>query len=170
MIVHQKRYKNKGPNLFAAVIGLDLMATKLVRPPVPSSHVVNPIPRLTKSMRTHRPVSATHSSSRRRSIFGEFPSGSRPSYAIKVAEQSSGLVGDDQDIMAKEEENRTVANVKADLYQAVQGNLNSPIHSSFGFEEMKKIEYEFDLNVLTKALIGGFSDFHLRRNLRLKLW
>ena len=104
------------------------MATKLVQPPVPASHVAPPIPRLTKMMRAHRPVSATHSGSRRRSVLGEFPSGSRPFYAIRVAEQSPGLVGDDQDIVVKEEEeegassdDRTIANVKADLYQAVQG-------------------------------------------------
>ena len=108
------------------------MATKLVQPPISASHVVNPIPRLTKAIRTTRPFSPTHSRSRRSSIVGEFPSGSsRPSFAIRVAEQSSGLVGDDQDITLKEEEeeeeaegaseDRTIANVKADLYQAIQG-------------------------------------------------
>lgn len=118
------------------------MATKLVQPPVPASHVAPPIPRLTKMMRAHRPVSATHSGSRRRSIFGEFPSGSRPFYAIRVAEQSPGLVGDDQDIVVKEEEeedeqegassdDRTIANVKADLYQAVQGIPTSILNLLF---------------------------------------
>ncbi|WJZ86393.1 hypothetical protein VitviT2T_005852 [Vitis vinifera] len=125
------------------------MATKLVQPPVPASHVAPPIPRLTKMMRAHRPVSATHSGSRRRSIFGEFPSGSRPFYAIRVAEQSPGLVGDDQDIVVKEEEeedeqegassdDRTIANVKADLYQAVQG-INRGV---FGVPSAKKSEIE----------------------------
>lgn len=114
------------------------MATKLVQPPVPASHVAPPIPRLTKMMRAHRPVSATHSGSRRRSVLGEFPSGSRPFYAIRVAEQSPGLVGDDQDIVVKEEEeegassdDRTIANVKADLYQAVQGIPTSILNLLF---------------------------------------
>ncbi|RVW85730.1 putative plastid-lipid-associated protein 7, chloroplastic [Vitis vinifera] len=73
------------------------------------------------------------------------PSGSRPFYAIRVAEQSPGLVGDDQDIVVKEEEeegassdDRTIANVKADLYQAVQG-INRGV---FGVPSAKKSEIE----------------------------
>lgn len=111
------------------------MATKLVQPPVPASHVIPPVYRLTEVMRTHRSVTPTYSRPRQRSIFGEFPSGSKHFYSsIRVAERSTGLVGYDQDVIAKEEQEeeeedkqegasdvRTITNVKADLYQAVEG-------------------------------------------------
>lgn len=126
------------------------MATKLVQPPVPASHVFPPIPRLAEMMRTQRLVTATHSISRswRSSIFGEFPSGSRPFYAIRVAEQGAGLVGDDQDVIVKKEEeegasnDRTIPKVKADLYQAVQGIPTSILNlaSIFFYTDEMKIE------------------------------
>lgn len=103
------------------------MANKLVQPPIPSFHVVPAIPRITKM----REIPATHSWCNITSS-----SGFRPSYTIKVAEHSSNVVGDDKDTEEDEEQSklRTVAQVKADLFEAVQG-INRGI---FGVPSAKK--------------------------------
>lgn len=90
------------------------MATKLLHPPIPASQLVPQIPSFTKMMRADvRALSATHSRNHKttpRSI-GDYPSGFRP---IRVADQSSGLIG-------RTEEQET-AEIKAELYEAIQGN------------------------------------------------
>lgn len=90
------------------------MANKLVHPPIPSFHVVPARPRITKM----REIPATHSWC---NISNS--SGFRPSYTIKVAEHSSNVVGDGKDTEEDEEQSnlRTVAQVKADLFEATQG-------------------------------------------------
>ncbi|TXG60552.1 hypothetical protein EZV62_015125 [Acer yangbiense] len=103
------------------------MATKLVRPPVPPQHVVPPttgVPQIL--ITTHRLIPATHHHPWTQSTrFGDWPSRFRSSYTTKVAERSSGLVGDSKEI-------------KADLYQIVQG-INRGI---FGVPSTKKSEIE----------------------------
>ncbi|KAK0608842.1 hypothetical protein LWI29_036805 [Acer saccharum] len=103
------------------------MATKLVRPPVPPQHVVPPttgVPQIL--ITTHRLIPATHHHPWTQSTrFGDWPSRFRSSYTTKVAERSSGLVGDNKEI-------------KADLYQIVQG-INRGI---FGVPSTKKSEIE----------------------------
>ncbi|KAA8531009.1 hypothetical protein F0562_005701 [Nyssa sinensis] len=105
------------------------MATKLVQHPITASQVVPPpIPNVIKIMRTHRAFSATHP--RKQSArFGDYPSGFKP---IKVAEQSSGVLG------SPEQEKEQPAQIKALLYEAVQG-INRGI---FGVPSAKKSEIE----------------------------
>ncbi|KAK3024941.1 hypothetical protein RJ639_042945 [Escallonia herrerae] len=105
------------------------MATKLVQPPIPAPHLAPPSPNISKMMKTHRTLSATHHR------FGHYPSGFRPISTVKVAEESSGLIEDNPDI-AREESR--VEQIKADLYEALQG-INRGI---FGVPSAKKSEIE----------------------------
>ncbi|XP_024924582.2 fibrillin-5, chloroplastic isoform X2 [Ziziphus jujuba] len=97
------------------------MATILVQPPFPASHIIPP-----NMMKTPRLVPTIHP---RTSItrFGEFPFGSMPIYITRVTEQSSGLVGDE-----------TFTHIKSELYQALEG-INRGI---FGVPSAKKTEIE----------------------------
>ncbi|KAK9272890.1 hypothetical protein L1049_003269 [Liquidambar formosana] len=116
------------------------MAAKLVQPPIPTSHVVPLITRTSKTMRSYRRVLATHPWTKS-TRFGECPSGFRPFSTIKVAEQSSGILGDDKEIEEQNEEPSdysTVSQIKTDLYHALQG-INRGI---FGVPSAKKSEIE----------------------------
>jgi hypothetical protein len=66
-------------------------------------------------IKTQRFLPATHPWTKS-TIFGNFPSGFTPIYTTKVTEQSSGngIVGDE-----------TLAQIKTELYQAVQGMPNT---------------------------------------------
>ena len=88
------------------------MATKLVQQPIPASHVILQKPRNTKMIKTHRLLLATHPRTKS-TILGECTSGFRPIYTTKVAEQSSGIVGDE-----------TLAQIKTELSLALQGMPN----------------------------------------------
>ncbi|KAK3032199.1 hypothetical protein RJ639_035911 [Escallonia herrerae] len=105
------------------------MATKLVQPPIPAPHLAPPSPNMSKMMKTPRALSATHHR------FGHYPSGYRPVSTVKVAEESCGLIEDNPDI-AREESR--VEQIKADLYEALQG-INRGI---FGVPSAKKSEIE----------------------------
>ncbi|KAF3440529.1 hypothetical protein FNV43_RR18813 [Rhamnella rubrinervis] len=94
------------------------MATMLVQPPFPASHVI--------PLRTSRLVPPKHSRTKT-TRFGDSPSGSTSIYTIRVAEQSSGLVGND-----------TLVYTKAELYQTLEG-INRGI---FGAPSAKKSEIE----------------------------
>ncbi|GMY12312.1 probable plastid-lipid-associated protein 7, chloroplastic [Fagus crenata] len=98
------------------------MATKLVQQPIPASRVILQKPRNTKMIKTHRLLLATHPRTKS-TIFGECTSGFRPIYTTKVAEQSSGIVGDE-----------TLAQIKTELSLALQG-VNRGI---FGIPSAKK--------------------------------
>lgn len=80
------------------------MASILVQPPFPASHVIPP-----NMIKTTRLVPTKHPRPRT-TKFGEYPFGSMPIYITRVAEQSSSLVGDD-----------TFTHVKTELYQALKG-------------------------------------------------
>ncbi|EEF40174.1 fibrillin-5, chloroplastic [Ricinus communis] len=106
------------------------MATKLVQP---ASQVIPAIPRITKIHTTaYRSLLATHPWTRD-AKFGE---GFVPIHITKVAEQTSGLVGDNKDIEENGKNNRTVSQIKEDLYHALQGT-NRGI---FGVKSEKKSE------------------------------
>lgn len=85
------------------------MAIKLVQPPVPAQHVFPPrtrIPQMIRLIPTTRPWTQT--------------TRFRSTYATKVAEQSSGLIGGNKEIQ-EQAVPRTPTQIKADLYQVVQG-------------------------------------------------
>lgn len=103
------------------------MATKLLRPPIQASPVISPKPRATKTIETQRFLPATQYPWTKITIFGEYPSGFRSIFTTKVAEQSSGIVGDE-----------TLSQIKTELYTAVQG-VNRGI---FGMPSAKKSEIE----------------------------
>ncbi|KAF8377164.1 hypothetical protein HHK36_030537 [Tetracentron sinense] len=113
------------------------MATELIQPPIPTCHVVPGTPKIRKVMKVHRAVLATHLKIKR-SRFGEYPSGFRPISTIKVAEQSSALVGDDQETEEEPADCKTLAQIKVGLNQALQG-INRGI---FGVPSAKKSEIE----------------------------
>ncbi|XP_059645581.1 fibrillin-5, chloroplastic isoform X2 [Cornus florida] len=100
------------------------MATKLIQHPIPVSQLVPPTPSITKM--TMRTLSATHPKKPR---FGDYISGFRP---IKVAEQSSGLVGSESPVL------RTPTQIKTDIYEGLKG-INRGI---FGVPSAKKSEIE----------------------------
>lgn len=95
---------------------LDSMATKLVNP---GSQVVHSEPRMRKMLITHSsyypPI--IHPWTMRKTI----ADGVRPIHTTKVAEQSPGLVNDNKEIKENDKDYREVEQIKADLYQAVQG-------------------------------------------------
>uniref|UniRef100_A0A2P2KN64 Putative plastid-lipid-associated protein 7ic isoform X3 n=1 Tax=Rhizophora mucronata TaxID=61149 RepID=A0A2P2KN64_RHIMU len=93
--------------------------------------VVPPVPRIRKTIATYLSVPAIHQWTKN-TRFGEW---FRPSYTTKVAQQSTGLVGDSN---KKVEDNRSPEQIKLDLYQAVEG-INRGI---FGVQSAKKPEIE----------------------------
>lgn len=105
------------------------MTTKLVKPPIPASHVVFSIPCIT-NMISHIPISPTHPIHNQSTRFRQYPFVFRPISTIRVAEQSSDYI--------------TVSQVKADLYEAIQG-INRGI---FGVPSEKKSEIENLVNLL----------------------
>ncbi|KAL5753969.1 hypothetical protein ACOSP7_022189 [Xanthoceras sorbifolium] len=112
------------------------MATKLVQPPVPAQHVVPLSTRIPQMIRSRRLIPATRlwTQSTR---FWDCPSRFRSTYTTKVAEQSSGLVEDNKEI-EEQAVSRTLTQIKADLYQVLQG-INRGI---FGVASAKKSEIE----------------------------
>lgn len=103
---------NQKQDLLSSWFGF--MATKLVHA---ASHMVPPIPRIARIFITHRPVPVILPWTKNARLGDGF----RPIYTTKVAEQSPGLVGDNKETKENEKEYRTLAQIKADLYQAVQG-------------------------------------------------
>lgn len=92
------------------------MATVLVQPPIPAFHAnIPPMLRTTNMVITHTSPSTTHQKTRS-SRFGECPPGFRPIYRVRVAEQTSGLVGDE-----------TPTQIKTELYQALKGMCLSSV-------------------------------------------
>ncbi|PRQ49187.1 putative plastid lipid-associated protein/fibrillin [Rosa chinensis] len=103
------------------------MATMLVQPPIPAFHAnIPPMLRTTNMVITPTSPSTTHQKTQSLR-FGECPPGFRPIYRVKVAEQTSGLVGDE-----------TPTQIKTELHQALQG-INRGI---FGVPSAKKSEIE----------------------------
>nr|XP_011468875.1 PREDICTED: probable plastid-lipid-associated protein 7, chloroplastic isoform X3 [Fragaria vesca subsp. vesca] len=101
----------------------------LVQPPIPTFHTnILPLLRTTNMVITHTSPSTTHQKTQS-SRLGECPPGFRPIHRVRVrvAEQTSGLVGDE-----------TPTQIKTELYQALQG-INRGI---FGVPSAKKSEIE----------------------------
>lgn len=91
------------------------MATRLVQPPIPAHKVLPPVrSRITKVIKSHRLIPATHLWSKSTSF--------RSIYAAKVAEQSSGLVEDNKE---------TLSQIKTQLFQALQGMPTSSLSLYF---------------------------------------
>ncbi|XP_058010231.1 fibrillin-5, chloroplastic isoform X2 [Hevea brasiliensis] len=105
------------------------MATKLVQP---ASQVPPPVTRITKIITSHKSFLAIHPWTRNTRIDDGF----MPIHITKVAEKSSGLVGDNKEMEQHEKDSRTVSQIKEDLYQAVEG-INRGI---FGIPSAKKSE------------------------------
>ncbi|CAK9133555.1 unnamed protein product [Ilex paraguariensis] len=114
------------------------MATKLVKPPIPASQVGPPIPSITNMMRSHRDLSATHPRNKKSTRFGDYLSCFTPICTIRAAEQTSGVVGSEKLEEDEPSDFRTPTQIKAELYQAVQG-INRGI---FGVPSAKKSEIE----------------------------
>lgn len=90
------------------------MATKLVQPPLLAYQAaVPPFHTLTTFVKTHRFISATHPWPKNTAL--------RSIFTAKVAEQTSGLAEDDKETP---QQKITLAHLKADLFQQVQGLLN----------------------------------------------
>lgn len=89
------------------------MATKLVQSPIPAHKVLPPIStRATNVIKSNRLIPATHSWTKSTSF--------RSIYTAKVAEQSSGLIGDDRETRDSSDK-RTLTQIKTELLQVVQG-------------------------------------------------
>lgn len=89
------------------------MATKLVQSPIPAHKVLPPIStRATNVIKSNRLIPATHSWTKSTSF--------RFIYTAKVAEQSSGLIGDDRETRDSSGK-RTLTQIKTELLQVVQG-------------------------------------------------
>ncbi|XP_057492343.1 fibrillin-5, chloroplastic-like isoform X3 [Actinidia eriantha] len=104
------------------------MATQLVHPPIPASQVAPPVPPITKMIRAHRTIPASHYPKNKSSRFGESSYGFG---SIRVADRSSDLVG-------SEEQGKAPTHIKTHLFQALQG-INRGI---FGVPFAKKSEIE----------------------------
>ncbi|KAJ0041403.1 hypothetical protein Pint_27099 [Pistacia integerrima] len=103
------------------------MATKLLQPPLPAHQAaVPPLHRLTSFIKAHRFISATHPWPKNTAL--------RSIFTTKVAKQTSGLAEDDKETPQR----LTLAHLKADLFQQVQG-INRGI---FGVPSGKKSEIE----------------------------
>ncbi|KAF5203433.1 Plastid-lipid associated protein PAP / fibrillin family protein [Thalictrum thalictroides] len=102
------------------------MARVLVHPPIPTCHMFPATPRIPEMIKTPKIVSGTYLR-----IFG-------PIYAIKSDEQSAGLTDDVKEQHVAFEEYKEVPQIKACLYQAIQG-INRGI---FGVPSEKKSEIE----------------------------
>ncbi|KAL6223121.1 hypothetical protein ACLB2K_006511 [Fragaria x ananassa] len=105
------------------------MATMLVLPPIPAFHTnILPLLKTRNMVITHTSPSTTHPKTQS-SRLGECPLGFRPIHRVRVrvAEKTSGLVGDE-----------TPTQIKTELYQALQG-INRGI---FGVPSAKKSEIE----------------------------
>lgn len=87
------------------------MATMLVQPLYRASPVNLQIQGTTIKIRANRIILATHQGTKT-SRFGECSSGSISIYITRVAEQSSGLVGEE-----------TLTQIKAELFQALEGTF-----------------------------------------------
>ncbi|KAI3499780.1 hypothetical protein L1887_35590 [Cichorium endivia] len=114
------------------------MATKLLHPQIPTSHVLPfSVPSLQKTTRSHtqRPPSTNHAIQ----INFILP---KSNFAIKVAEPSSSLVGANED-----EDYSTINRVKTDISNALEG-YNRGI---FGIPSEKKSEIE-DMVKLLESL------------------
>uniref|UniRef100_A0A2C9UQB1 Plastid lipid-associated protein/fibrillin conserved domain-containing protein n=1 Tax=Manihot esculenta TaxID=3983 RepID=A0A2C9UQB1_MANES len=105
------------------------MAIKLVQP---APHVIRPVPRISKIITSHKSFLPIHPWIKN----PRFDDGFMPIHITKVAEQSSGLVGDNKEIEQTEKYSSTVSQIKEHLYQAVQG-INRGI---FGVPSAKKSE------------------------------
>ena len=102
------------------------MAAKLVHSPIPVPSVGPTTCVITNLMRTPRAFSTTDISNKMNTRIKQHPDGFRPSSTVKVAEQTSTVVGDEDDEEAKGSANcKTAAQVKAELYHILQGNSRS---------------------------------------------
>ena len=120
------------------------MATQLVHPPIPASQVAQPLPPITKMIRA---ISASHYPKSKSSRFGERSSGYRP---IGVAEHSSGLLG-------SEELEKAPAQIKTDLFQALQGIPTLDFSTFFNLFSLTVIPQFCDPNTsLNEVLLSGF--------------
>lgn len=112
--------------LFSPNLKKRKMSTKLVQSP---TQVVPTIAiNITKMMRGDRAILATHNPTskkkKKNSVVGQYSNGHRLISSIKAAEESSSLVGEDE--LGRKEEppdctSKTVAQVKAELFDALQG-------------------------------------------------
>lgn len=73
-------------------------------------------------MRTSRAFSTTDISNKKNTGIKQYPNGFRLISAIKVAEQTSTVVGDDDEETKGSLNDKTAAQVKAELYDILQGN------------------------------------------------
>ncbi|KAI3451478.1 hypothetical protein Pfo_008143 [Paulownia fortunei] len=112
------------------------MATKFIQPPIPASHVFPPKPSTIKMMKLHAALLATHKKPIR---LGQSPCGFWSRASVKAAEKSSELAAVDEVITEEEPTDyRTVAQIKKDLFAALQG-INRGI---FGVPSANKTEIE----------------------------
>ncbi|KAL6276856.1 hypothetical protein ACE6H2_020457 [Prunus campanulata] len=105
------------------------MGTMLAQPPIPAFHAIPPVLRnrpTNMAVAPHSFLSATHQWTQS-TRFGQCPFGFRTTYTVRVAEQSSSLIGDE-----------TPTEIKTELYQALEG-INRGI---FGVPSAKKAEIE----------------------------
>ncbi|ONI01859.1 hypothetical protein PRUPE_6G163100 [Prunus persica] len=105
------------------------MGTMLAQPPIPAFHAIPPVLRNRPTNMAVAPysfLSATHQWTQS-TRFGQCPFGFRNTYTVRVAEQSSSLIGDE-----------TPTQIKTELYQALEG-INRGI---FGVPSAKKAEIE----------------------------
>ncbi|KAK1403811.1 putative plastid-lipid-associated protein 7, chloroplastic [Heracleum sosnowskyi] len=114
------------------------MAAKLVHSPIPAPSVGPRMCIITNLMRTPRPFSTTDTSNKKNTRIKQHPNGFRLISTIKVAEQTSTVVGDDDEETTESQNCKTLAQVKAELYDTLQG-INRGI---FGVPTEKKMEIE----------------------------
>lgn len=91
---------------------ISFMGTMLAQPPIPAFHAIPPVLRnrpTNMAVAPHSFLSATHQWTQS-TRFGQCPFGFRTTYTVRVAEQSSSLIGDE-----------TPTEIKTELYQALEG-------------------------------------------------
>lgn len=120
------------------------MAAKLVHSPIPAPSVGPTMCIITNLMRNPRPFSTTDTSNKKNTRIKQHPTGFRLISTIKVAEQTSTVVGDDDEETKGSLNYKTAAQVKAELYDILQG-INRGI---FGVPTEKKSEIEYLVELL----------------------
>ncbi|KAL8133071.1 fibrillin-5, chloroplastic [Apium graveolens] len=114
------------------------MATKLVHSPIPAPSVGPTMCIIPNLVRTPRPFSTTDITNKKNTRIKQHPNGFRFISTIKVAEQTSTVVGDDDEETEGSVSCKTAAQVKAELSDILQG-VNRGI---FGVPTEKKSEIE----------------------------
>lgn len=98
------------------------MAAKLVHSPIPAPNVGPTICIITNLLRTPRAFTTTDTSNKKNTRIKHHPNGFRPISTIKVAEQTSSVLGDDGEETKGSANCKTAAQLKEELYGILQGN------------------------------------------------